>query len=340
MGLDQRLHLVAAAREASRHHETLSDERLRGQLARCGLELQSGHPQAADDVEVGRVGEVFEDGVGDAFPDLVGLDQLLARGVHHGVERAEVLGQVFRRGFAHEADAQSEQHAREGNLLRAFDRADDVLGRLLAQPGQRRELFGPQVVEIGDGAHQGVVVEQLDGLLAQTLDVEGLAADEVDDASDDLGTASALVRTVVLGFALVTHQFGAAFGAVRNVFEGTAVGGTLRELHARNLGDDLAALLDIDHVARADVQQGHLLGVVERGATYGGPGQQHGREVRDGGDGSGASDLERDAFQTGQHLLGLELVGHGPFRGFGRESQLPAHGEVVDLDDDAVGREG
>ena len=120
----------------------------------------------------------------------------------------------------------------------------------------------------------------------------------------------------------------------------TAVGGTLRELHARNLGNDLAALLDIDHVARADVQQGHLFGVVERGAPHGGPGQQHRFEVGHGGDGSGASDLERDAVDTRERLFGLEFVGYGPFRGLGRESQLAPHGEVVDLDDHAVGREG
>ena len=46
---------------------------------------------------------------------------------------AEMGGEVFRRGFAHEADAEGEEYAVEGNLRGALDRADDVVGRLLAK---------------------------------------------------------------------------------------------------------------------------------------------------------------------------------------------------------------
>ena len=260
--------------------------------------------------------------------------------MHHGLQRAEVLGEVFSRGFAHEADAQSEQHAPERDFGRAADRPDDVVGRLLAQPRQRRELLGTQVVQVGDVVQQGVVVQQFDGLLAQALDVHGLAADEVEDASDDLGAAAALIGAVVFRLAFVAHQRRAALGAAVDVAERPAVGRTLRKLHARDLGDDLAALLHVDHVARADVQQGHLLGVVQRRAAHGGSGQQHRIEVRHGGDGARAAYLEGDAFEACQGLLGLELVGHGPFRCLGREAQLPPHGEVVHLDDHAVGGEG
>ena len=155
----------------------------------------------------------------------------------------------------------------------------------------------------------------------------------MDDASDDLRRASALVGAVVLRLALVAHQRRAAFGAYgRCSSNGLLSGRPLREVYARDLGDDLAALLDVYHVARADVQQGHLLGVVQRRAPHGRPGQQHRFEVRHRRDGSRASHLERHAVQPRERLLGLELVGHGPFRGLGRESQLPPYGEVVDLD--------
>ena len=340
MELDELLHLVAAAREAPRDDETPPGKRLGGQFAGRLLELQAGLAQPPDDPQVLRVGEVFADGVGDLLAHLVGLDQLLARGRHHGVERAEVLGQVFGRRLAHEADAQSEQHAAEGHLGRAADRADDVVGRLLAQTRQGGQLLGPQVVQVGDVVHESVVVEQLDGLLAQPLDVHRLTADEVEHAADDLRTAAALVGAVVLGLALVAHQRRAALGAAVDVAEREAVGRALCEFHARDLGDDLPALLDIDHVARADVEQGHLLGVVERGAAHGGAGQQYRFEVGHRRDGARAADLERDALQAREGLLGLELVGYGPLRGLGREAQLAPHGEVIDLDHHAVGGEG
>ena len=233
-----------------------------------------------------------------------------------------------------------EQHAAEGHLDRSADAAYDVVGRLLAQPRQFRQLSGLQVVEVGHVVHQPVFIEQFHGLLAQPFDVHRLAADEMDDAADDLRRASPLVGAVVLRLALVAHQRSAAFGAYGDVFERFAVRRPLREVYPRDLGDDLAALLDVYHVARADVQQGHLLGVVQRRTPHGRPGQQHRFEVRHRRYGSRASHLERHAVQPRERLLGLELVGHGPFRGLGRESQLPPYGEVVDLDHHAVGREG
>ena len=337
---DQLLHFVAAARELARHHETAACERLRRQLPRLLLELQPRGTQAADDGVVLLVGEILDDRVGDAPAHLVGLGQLLARGPHHGVERAEMLREVFGRRLAHEADAESEQHAAEGHLDRSADAAYDVVGRLLAQPRQFRQLSGLQVVEVGHVVHQPVFIEQFHGLLAQPFDVHRLAADEMDDAADDLRRASPLVGAVVLRLALVAHQRRAAFGAYGDVFERFAVRRPLREVYPRDLGDDLAALLDVYHVARADVQQGHLLGVVQRRTPHGRPGQQHRFEVRHRRYGSRASHLERHAVQPRERLLGLELVGHGPFRGLGRESQLPPYGEVVDLDHHAVGREG
>ena len=185
-----------------------------------------------------------------------------------------------------------------------------------------------------------MVVEQLDGLLAQPLDIHRLAADEVDDAPENLGTAAAGIGAVVLRLALVAHQRRMAYGALGDVCEGTAVGRPFGVFDARDFRNDFAPLLDIDHVARADVQQGHLFGVVERCAADGGAGQQHRFEVGHRRDGSRPAHLEVDAHKPREGLLGLELVGDGPLRSLGREAQLAAQGEVVDLDDHAVGGEG
>ncbi len=301
-----------------------------------GFGLQPRFAQPLDDPQVLRVGEVVDDGIGDLAAHLVGFDQLFARGVHHGIQRAEVCRQVFGRGFPDESDAQGEQYPLKRNLDRAPDAPDDVLGRFFAQPGQTGELFGPQVVEVGGVVQQSVVVEQLDGLLAQSVDVHRLAADEVDDAAQYLRPAVALIGTVVLAFALVFHQRSAAFRTAGDVLEGTAVRRTGRKIDARDLGDDLAAFFDIYHIAYANVQQGDLFGVVQRGPLDGRSGQLHRIEVGDGGDGSGASHLEIDAFEPRERLFGLELESHGPSGRLGREAQLAPQGVTIDLDDHAV----
>lgn len=92
----------------------------------------------------------------------------------------------------------------------------------------------------------------------------------------------ALIGTVVLAFALVFHQRSAAFRTAGDVLEGTAVRRTGRKIDARDLGDDLAAFFDIYHIAYANVQQGDLFGVVQRGPLDGRSGQLHRIEVGDG----------------------------------------------------------
>ena len=98
----------------------------------------------------------------------------------------------------------------------------------------------------------------------------------------------ALVGAVVLGLALVTHQRRVAYRALGDELQRTAVGRALREIHTRDLGYDLASLLDVDHVPFAQVEGGDLVGVVERGTLYDCPGQKYRLEVGDGGYGSRA----------------------------------------------------
>ena len=83
-----------------------------------------------------------------------------------------------------------------------------------------------------------------------------------------------------------------------------------------------------------------LFGVVQRGAFDGRSGQLDGGEVRHGSDGARAPDLEVDAQQFGERLLGLELVGYGPAGGLGGRSQRPPVGIPVDLHHYAVRGEG
>ena len=245
-------------------------------------------------------------------------------------------GQVFGGRLPDEPDTQCEEYAGEGDFSRLPDVPDDVFGRSLAQAGQPGQLIGTQVVQVGDVAHQPVLEEQLDGLVAQSLDVHRLAAGVVDDPSQDLRPAVALIGAVVLALTLIAYKRRAAYGAVGDILERLAFGGACREVDSRDFRDDLAALLDVNHIAHADVQQGDLLGVVQGGPLDGRAGQQYRIEVGNRGNRSRASHLEVDTLQSGQGLLGLEFVCHGPFGGFGRESQNPLFGKVVDFDNYAV----
>jgi hypothetical protein len=79
---------------------------------------------------------------------------------------------------------------------------------------------------------------------------------------------------------------------------------------------------------------------VQRGPLDGRARQQHRVEVGDRGDGPRASDLEIDAFDACEGLLGLEFIGYRPLGRLGGETQRPPHGEAVYLDDHTIGGEG
>ena len=73
------------------------------------------------------------------------------------------------------------------------------------------------------------------------------------DASEDLWTAATLIRAIVLRLTLITYQRCAAFGTLGDILKWSARSTALRELYLGNLRDNLAALLDIDHIAEANV---------------------------------------------------------------------------------------
>ena len=126
---DQFLQFVAAVTgESARDDEIFARQTFRFEGFVRGFGLQPRFAQPLDDPQVLRVGEVVDDGIGDLAAHLVGFDQLFARGVHHGIQRAEVCRQVFGRGFPDESDAQGEQYPLKRNLDRAPDAPDDVLG--------------------------------------------------------------------------------------------------------------------------------------------------------------------------------------------------------------------
>ena len=103
-----------------------------------------------------------------------------------------------------------------------------------------------------------------------------------------------------------------------------------------DLGDDVAAALDLDEVADADAEARDLVGVVQRGAGDGGASDEHGSEDGDGSHLAGAADLEVHAFEARDGGARGELVGDGPARGAAGEAEAALLRGGVDFDHDAV----
>ncbi len=184
-------------------------------------------------------------------------------------------------------------------------------------------------------------------LLAQALDVEGAAGDEVLEMLD------ALERAGELAGAAAHHGFGARRrwspapgawpgGTGRSVGkdEGLGAGRPLLQHHRDDLRDHVAGALDDDGVADAQVLAGDLVGIVQGGVLHhhaadgdrGEPG--HGRHR------AGAADLDVDGLQDGAGLLGGELAGHRPARRARDEAQAILPVQAIDLVDHAVDIEG
>jgi len=173
------------------------------------------------------------------------------------------------------------------------------------------------------------------------------------DAGDGLGGAGEVVAEV--GADDPGVAFWALFGGA--FFDGALAGGALvvecvEEVvgfcvgWAEGLidfddgGDDFAGLFDEDGVAEVDVFVGDFRLVVEGGAGDGGAADKDGFEFGDGGELSGASDLDGDGAEDGFFLFGEEFEGAGPAGEFGGGAELVVKGDLVDFDNGAIGGVG
>ena len=167
--------------------------------------------------------------------------------------------------------------------------------------------------------------------------VHRLAAYEMQDAPLNLLRTAVSIGTEPFGFVALAHQRSTAVGTEFGKLGTRSARDTFAKLDGSDLGNDFASLLDIYAVSDTDVQQRHLVGVVQGGALDDGTGQKDRLEVGDRSDGARTADLIVDGKHAGERLLGLELVRHGPARGLGREAQAALESGLIDLDDYAVG---
>ena len=238
------------------------------------------------------------------------------------------------------ADGQAGEEAVERSLLRPLDRRDQVLGRFLAhalQVGQGRHV---QPVEIGQAPDQAARDELLDQLLAQAVDVHGVAMGIVlQPPLELLGAERWRVRAAIVDLVRIANDRRAAVGTVSGEDERNLGAVATFVLDPDDLGDDLAGLLDHHGVADADVLAGDLVGVVQRGPLDGRAGEANRLQVGDGRELAGLAHLHADVRDLGDRLLGLVLEGDRPARALAACSQPLALVQVVDLDHQAVGLE-
>ena len=196
-------------------------------------------------------------------------------------------------------------------------------------------MFLGEFVEVSYVPDKGLVVELLYGGVAG-YHIHRLAAEEVYKTSLDLGRTAGLVRAEGLCFLFVPYQWGAA---VRAVFR------EMRECHVRfasaqldpcDLRDDLSSFLDIDVVSDVDVQNLHLVCVVEGCTFHDCAAELHRLEIGYRSHSSCAAHLIVDAQELGESLLCLEFVGYGPSRELGCVAQFFLIWQFVYLNYDSV----
>ena len=156
------------------------------------------------------------------------------------------------------------------------------------------------------------------------------------DFSFHLGGAAGGVGAEPAGFALRLFQRRAAVRANGRENGPHSARLAFGGLYSRYFGDNLAAFFYIDPVSFMDVQAANLVLVYQRGALDHGTAQEHGLQVGNGRNGTGAAHLIVDGQDGRAGLLRLEFIRHGPAGTLGGIAQLLLIGHLIDFYDDTV----
>ena len=243
--------------------------------------------------------------------------------------------------LAHISYAQCEKHSLERHLERFLQRIPESYYRALLPPVKREQLIGAQCVEVCGSLGQSQSVKLIYGSFARE-NVHRLTGREMQEPTLNLHRASSRVRAEPLGLTLGLDQRSMAIGAVFRELRRNCSLRSGRQIHSGNLRDYLAAFLNADDVvvmkvAHADVQQCHLVGIVQGRALDYGSGQLNRLQIRYRGNGARSTYLIVNAENLRASLFCLEFEGYCPARGLGRISQLSLVLQLVDFDYDAVG---
>ena len=266
---------------------------------------------------------------------------------------AEVIGRAIgarqrtRRGLADVADAEREDEPVEPDGAARIDGIEQLPDARLApalavlQALEVLLVAFPQREHVMRPGDEAIGVEFLDDLVAQPLDVEGIARGEMLQPFDalcgtDEAAGAAAHRIDLAGHPLLAHRMGAADRAFLREVIGPGMGRTLLRHETEDLRNDVACALHDHRVALADVLAGDLVLVVQRGVGDDNTTHGHGLKPRDGGESTRAAHLDIDLLQHRRRLLGGELVGEAPAWAARHEAEALLPVEAVHLVDDAV----
>ena len=233
-------------------------------------------------------------------------------------------------------DPQPEQQPRGVGRTLGLDRCQQVVHRLVL-PAFAGQDFGPPRLQAEDvgGAFEPAKREKLvDGLLAQPLDVERGAGDEVLEPLGALRRANQPAGAAHIDLAFFGHRLAAAFGAVIRKSIGRALlfpGQVLDHLR-----DHVAGALDHHPVAGAHPQPRDLVAVVQGYVGDHHPAHGHRPQPPHRRQLAGTTDLDGDRLQHRFRPLGRELVRNRPARRLGDKTQPLLPVEPVYLVDHAV----
>ena len=191
-----------------------------------------------------------------------------------------------------------------------------------------------QVVDIGKLVDKALRDELLQGHLREPLDVHGTAAGEKGEGLDLFGGTFRIGADQDLRVDLAPDLgLSAADRTLSGNLQGAGPGQVLR-----NLGNDHIGLVDGQPVPDPQLQGAHDADIVDRGPADCRPLELDGREDGDRIDEAGSAGAPLDLQQGRLLLLIRPFEGDGISGKFCRPAQRFAVGDVVEQEDQAVGR--
>ena len=258
------------------------------------------------------------------------------RSRHQRIDAAERLGQQAGVAVADVADPQTGQHPSQSAVLAGGDGSDQVRRRLLSHPFQPGDLLLGQLVQVRQFLDQTLVDQLVDHRRAESFDVHRAAVGKEAKPFLELGRTGR-VDAADVHAAFVALDRTAANRTPLRERELLLFAGPFLQNDADDVGNDLARLFDHHRVADANVFAADFVGVVQADARDLGPGDFDGFEIGDRRQHAGLADLDGDVLDPRRRLPQLDLVGDDPSRRLAGGAEPVPLGEVVDLDDHAVG---
>ena len=247
-----------------------------------------------------------------------------------------MVGQVQRRRLPHLTDPQGKQEARQGGAAGLVDGGHQIEGGFLPHPLETGQLDGVEAEQVRRGLHQPLVHQLLHYLVTQAVHIHGAAGREVLDRLLALRLAEQAAGAAGHRLPFQSLHRRATNRTLGGEEDLAGIHGALRLHHCHYLRDHIPRPAHYHGVADHDAKARYLVGIVQSGVGDGDAADEHRFELGHRGDGAGTADLELDVLQQGHLLLGRELVGRGPARGPGHETELLLQCYVVHLVDHAI----